>query len=76
MSSVHVFRPRLVIRIGKDKSLDFAATSDIDVIIVREGFGNFMAFPELKVGIEHVRRLLSGRPNSRAKRHMMRKTVS
>jgi hypothetical protein len=76
MRSVQVFRPRLVIRIGKDKSLDFAATSDIEVIIVREGFGNFRAFPTLKVGIEHVRRLLSGRPDPRTKRHMVRKTVS
>jgi hypothetical protein len=58
---VRPLRPRLVIRVGRDDSLDFAATSDIEVIIVREGYGSFRAFPSLKVGIEHVRRLLSGR---------------
>lgn len=59
--AIRPLRPRLVIRVGKDESLDFAATADIEVIIVREGFGNFRAFPSLKVGIEHVRRLLGGR---------------
>lgn len=59
--AIRPLRPRLVIHVGKDDSLDFAATTDIEVIIVREGFGNFRAFPSLKVGIEHVRRLLSGR---------------
>jgi len=60
-SAVRPLRPRLVIRVGRDDSLDFAATSDIEVIIVREGFGSFRAFPSIRVGIEHVRRLLSGR---------------
>jgi hypothetical protein len=59
-SGISPLRPRLVIHMAKDGSLDFAATSDIEVIIVREGFGNFRAFPSLKVGLEHVRRLLSG----------------
>ncbi len=59
-SAVRPLRPRLVIRVGRDNSLDFAATSDVEVIIVREGFGNFRAFPSLRIGIEHVRRLLSG----------------
>jgi hypothetical protein len=59
--AIRPLRPRLVIRVAKDDSLDFAATSDIEVIIVREGFGSFRAFPSLKIGIEHVRRLLSGR---------------
>ena len=60
-TDIRPLRPRLVIRVGRDDSLDFAATSDIEVIIVREGFGSFRAFPSLRVGIEHVRRLLSGR---------------
>jgi hypothetical protein len=60
-SAIRPLRPRLVIRVARDDSLDFAATCDIEVIIVREGFGNFRAFPSLKIGIEHVRRLLRGR---------------
>ncbi len=66
-------RPRLVIRSGKDGSLDFAATTDIEVIIVREGFGNFRAFPALRIGIEHVRRLLSGRPRPVARDRVARR---
>ena len=61
--SVRPLRPRLVIRVARDESLDFAASSDIEVIIVREGFGNFRVFPSLRVGIAHVRRLLSGKPS-------------
>ena len=61
---VRPLRPRLVIRVGRDDSLEFAATSDIEVIIVREGYGSFRAFPSLKVGIEHVRRLLTGRKSA------------
>jgi hypothetical protein len=64
---IRSLRPRLLIHIGRDGSLDFAATADVEVIIVREGFGNFRAFPSLKVGIEHVRRLLSGRKPARAR---------
>lgn len=60
-SGISPLRPRLVIHMAKDGSLDFAATRDVEVIIVREGFGNFRAFPSLRVGLEHVRRLLSGR---------------
>lgn len=59
-TAIRPLRPRLVIRVADDGSLDFAATSDVEVIIVREGFGDFRAFPSLRVGIEHVRRLLSG----------------
>lgn len=60
-SGISPLRPRLVIHVAKDGSLDFAATTDVEVIIIREGFGNFRAFPSLRVGLEHVRRLLSGR---------------
>jgi hypothetical protein len=60
-SAIRPLRPRLVIRVASDNSLDFASTTDVEVIIVREGFGSFRAFPSLEVGIEHVRRLLSGR---------------
>ena len=59
--SIRPLRPRVVIHVSDDGSLDFAASSDVEIIIVREGFGDFRAFPSLKVGIEHVRRLLSGR---------------
>jgi hypothetical protein len=72
-SNIRPLRPRLVIRVGKDDSLDFAATSDIEVIIVREGFGNFRALPALEVGIEHVRRLLSGRRHPAARGHAARR---
>jgi hypothetical protein len=72
-SAIRPLRPRLVIRVGKDGSLEFAATSDIEVILVREGFGNFRAFPSLKVGIEHVRRLLSGRPRPAARERIARR---
>jgi hypothetical protein len=72
-AAIRPLRPRLVIRVGKDDSLDFAATSDIEVIIVREGFGNFRAFPSLKVGIEHVRRLLSGRRHATARDRIARR---
>jgi hypothetical protein len=58
-SDVRPLRPRLVIRIARDGSLDFAATSDVEVIIVRAGWRRFRIFPTLRVGIEHVRRLLS-----------------
>jgi hypothetical protein len=46
---------------GRALSCVSAAAGDIGVVIVREGFGRFRAFPSLKVGIELVRRLLSGR---------------
>jgi len=72
-SAIRPLRPRLVIRVGKDDSLEFAATSDIEVIIVREGFGSFRAFPALKVGIQHVRRLLSGRPRPLARERIARR---
>jgi hypothetical protein len=60
-TAVRPLRPRLVIRIACDGSLDFAATSDVEVIIVRAGWPRFRVFPSLRVGIEQVRRLLSGR---------------
>lgn len=60
-SAVRPLRPRLVIGVASDNSLDFAATTDIEVIIVHARYGRFRAFPALKVGLEHVRRLLSGR---------------
>lgn len=72
-SAIRPLRPRLVIRVGKDNSLDFAATSDIEVILVREGFGDFRAFPALRIGIEHVRRLLSGRRHTMARQHVVRR---
>jgi hypothetical protein len=72
-SDIRPLRPRLVIRVGRDDSLDFAATTDIEVIILREGFGNFRAFPALKVGIEHVRRLLSGRRHPVARDRIARR---
>ncbi len=75
MSSVRPLRPRLVIRIGKDRSFDFAATSDIEIIIVREGFGSFRALPSLKIGIEHVRRLLSSRPHPSSRQQVARKNA-
>ena len=59
MSDVRPLRPRLVIRIQRDGSLDFASTSDVEVIIVRAGWPRFRIFPSLKVGIERVRRLLT-----------------
>jgi hypothetical protein len=58
-SAVRPLRPRLVIRVARDGSLDCAATTDIEVIIVRAGLARFRVFPYLKVGIDHVRRLLS-----------------
>ena len=75
-SAIHPLRPRLVIRVGKDGSLDFAATTDVEVIILREGFGNFRAFPSLKLGIEHVRRLLSGRRHAPAREDIARRETA
>jgi hypothetical protein len=65
MSTVRPLRPRLVIRVARDGSLDFAATRDIEVIIVRAGWRRFRVFPSLKVGIGHVRRLLADGPKDR-----------
>lgn len=73
MNPVHPLRPRLVISIGKDRSLDFAATGDVEIIIVREGKKDFRAFPSLKVGIEHVRRLLSGRRHASTRDEIARR---
>lgn len=75
-SAIRPLRQRLVIRVSKDGSLDFAATSDIEVIIVREGFGNFRAFPSLKVGLEYVRRLLSGRRHEIARDAIARREIA
>jgi hypothetical protein len=74
-SAIRPLRPRLVISVASDGSLDFAATSDIEVIIVREGFGSFRAFPSLKVGLEHVRRLLSGRRPPPARDALQRREI-
>lgn len=71
--TVRPLRPRLVIRSSKDGSLEFAATSDIEIIIVREGFGNFRAFPYLQLGIERVRGLLSGRSRPAQSDHKARR---
>jgi len=57
-SDVRPLRPRLVIRVARDGSLDFAASSDVEVILVGTGFGDFRAYPNVKVGIEDVRRIL------------------
>lgn len=63
MATVSPLRPRLVIRVAEDGSLDFAGTSDVEVIIVHERFRNFRVFPALAIGIEQVRRLLGGQPD-------------
>lgn len=66
-SAIRPLRPRLVIRVARDGSLDFAATSDVEVIIVRAGWRGYRIFPTLRVGIEQVRRLLAdGDPPERA----------
>lgn len=58
-SAVRPLRPRLVIRVARDGSLDFASTTDLEVIMVRAGWTRFRIFPSIKVGIDHVRRLLA-----------------
>jgi hypothetical protein len=57
-AEIRPFRPRIVLRIGRDGSLDFAASTDVEIVIVREGCREFLAHPNVGVGIGHVRRLL------------------
>ena len=58
-SAVRPLRPRLVIRVARDGSLDFASSTELEVIIVRAGWTRFRIFPSIRVGIDHVRRLLA-----------------
>jgi hypothetical protein len=57
-SPVHPFRPRIVVSVGRDGSFSFAATSDVEILIVRPGCREFLAHPSVAVGIAPVRKLL------------------
>ena len=59
-AEIHNFRPRVVMSVGRDGSLRFAATSEVDIVIVREGTGDFMAHPRIDFGLAPVRELIEG----------------
>ena len=65
-AEIHKFRPRIVMSVGRDGSLSFAATSDVEVVIVREG-REFLAHPSIDVGLAPVRKLIEGAVGRRAR---------
>lgn len=65
-AEIHPFRPRVVMSVGLDGSLSFAATSDVEVVIVREG-REFLAHPTIDVGVAPVRKLIEGAVGKRAR---------
>ena len=65
-AEIHPFRPRIVMSVGRDGSLRFAASSDVEIVIVREG-QQFMAHPSIDVGLAPVRQLIEGAVGTRAR---------
>lgn len=57
-AEIRPFRPRIVLRVGRDGSFRFAASSDVEIVIVREGSREFLAHPMIEVGIGPVRKLI------------------
>lgn len=59
-AEIRRFRPRIVVQVARDGSFDFAASSDVEIVIVRAGSREFLAHPNVDIGIGPVRRLLEG----------------
>lgn len=57
---IHRLRPRIVVHVSRDGSFDFAASCDVEIVIVRAGSREFLAHPNVDIGIGPVRRLLEG----------------
>jgi hypothetical protein len=57
-AEIRPFRPRIVLSVARDGSLDFAASTDVEVIVVRAGSREFLAHPNVRIGIGAVRRML------------------
>jgi hypothetical protein len=61
MPTISPFRPRVVVRVDNDRSLWFAASCDVEIILVGSRCPTLRAFPKVEIGIDHVRRLINGK---------------